>query len=164
MLDIYGDSQLDPVTQEYVLVYVAGVLARDRKARRSPEFRSKPGEKKGSGAELVKHAWNKRQLVALAESCLQRGSSFTRADVNAARVRAVARKAEQKKLREGRFKGRLLGEWTIDQILEESECEDGEKEYLVRWLAYDGDDTWEPREVVEDTEALDVWEARDLDL
>ena len=36
LVDIYGDPQLDPTRQEYILVYdiVAGVLTRDRKAFR----------------------------------------------------------------------------------------------------------------------------------
>ena len=56
----------------------------------------------------------------------------------------------------------LLGEYTVDKIVDQSECDDGEVEYLVVWAGYDhpNEHTWEPKEVVADTEALDSWEAR----
>ena len=81
LLDIYGDSQLDPVTTEYVLVYVAGMLARDRAARRAPNYRVRPGENKDSGKALKKHAWNQKQLAALAMSSLERGKSYSLEDL-----------------------------------------------------------------------------------
>lgn len=162
LVDIYGDCQLEPTRQEYILCYVAGTLARDRKARRSPEFRQRPGEKRDAGVDLVKHAWNKAQLESLAKSCLTRGSSFTRGGITELVPEAVARVKAQLQRRAGRFTGRLLGEYTVSRIVEESTCSDGECEYLVEWAGYEHKDewTWEPKEVVGDTEALDKWEAR----
>ena len=162
LADIYGDPQLDPTRQEYILVYVAGVLARDRKARRSAEFRSRLGDKKSAGEALVKHAWNKAQLVSLAESSLERGASLSTSEIAKSAASATKRCVSQKLLREGRFQGRLLGEYTVDKIVDQSECDDGEVEYLVVWAGYDhpNEHTWEPKEVVADTEALDSWEAR----
>jgi hypothetical protein len=77
IMDIYGDVQLDPVRQEYIMVYVAGVLERDRRKRRSAKFRVKPGEAKDQGASLRKHAWNKAQLAALGQSGLDRALLIT---------------------------------------------------------------------------------------
>ena len=129
LADIYGDPQLDPTRQEYILMY----LARDRKARRSAEFRSRPGDKKSTGEALVKHAWNKAQLASLAESSLERGASLSTSVIAKSAASATKRCVSQKLLREGRFQGRLLGEYTIDRIVEQSECDDGEVEYLVVW-------------------------------
>ena len=162
LVDIYGDCQLEPTRQEYILCYVAGTLAGDRKARRSAEFRQRSGEKRDAGVDLVKHAWNKAQLESLAKSCLTRGSSFTRGGITELVPEAVARVKAQLQRRAGRFTGRLLGEYTVSRIVEESTCSDGECEYLVEWAGYEHKDewTWEPKGVVGDTEALGKWEAR----
>ena len=162
LVDIYGDCQLDPTRQEYILCYVAGELARDRKARRSATFRQRGGEKKDAGDDLVKHAWNKAQLMSLANSCSTRGNSFTRAGITEIIPEALSRVKSQLQKRVVRFKDRLDGEYTVGRILEESECSDGECEYLVVWAGYEHPDehTWEPKEVVEDTEALENWETR----
>jgi hypothetical protein len=65
LMDIYGDKQLDPVRQEYILGYVAGEQARDRAARRGADFRMRPGENKTEEKELRKHAWNKQHWLRL---------------------------------------------------------------------------------------------------
>ena len=144
LVDIYGDCQLEPTRQEHILCYVAGTLARDREARRSA------GVERDAGVDLAKHAWNKAQLESLAKSCLTRGSSFTRGGITELVPEAVARVKAQLQRRAGRFTGRLLGEYTVSRIVEESTCSDGECEYLVEWAGYEHKDewTWEPKEVV----------------
>ena len=49
-------------------------------------------------------------------------------------------------------------EYIIEAIIGERE-NNGEKEYLIKWLGYD-DDTWEPTSHVMDTEALMEWNDR----
>ena len=90
MMDIYGDVQLDPVRQEYILVYVAGVLAieRDRKRRRGAQFRARLGEATNQGVPLRKHAWSQAQLVDLGQAGLDRScliSAAQRQEVSACR-------------------------------------------------------------------------------
>ena len=70
-----------------------------------------------------------------------------------------ARAKKQKRLREGRFQGRLDGEYSANRIIEENVCADGETEYLVVWTGYEHSTqhTWESRKNMEDTEALDTW-------
>jgi len=53
-------------------------------------------------------------------------------------------------------------EYIVEMIIDERSTEDNKVEYLVKWVGYD-DDTWEPRENVEDTEALEKWEQRHLE-
>ena len=82
LIDIYGDSQLDPVRQEYIVSYVAGSLARERAARRAATFRKRSNTNKAAGKELVKHAWSKAQLAALAQASLTKGESFTLQEIS----------------------------------------------------------------------------------
>jgi hypothetical protein len=77
MMDIYGDVQLDPVRQEYILVYVAGVLERERRRRRGAEFRVKPGEAKDQGAKLRKHAWSSKQIAVLGQAVVDKALIIT---------------------------------------------------------------------------------------
>ena len=94
--------------------------------RRSAEFRSRPGDKKNAGEALVKHACNKAQLVSrsLAESSLERGASLSTYVIAKSAASATKRCVSQKLLREGRSQGRLLGEYTVDRIVDQSECDD----------------------------------------
>jgi hypothetical protein len=73
---------------------------------------------------------------------------------------AKVRVKEQKKLREGRHEGRLLGEYSVDRIMDEHKCRlNGELEFRVVWRGYEHVDdwTWEPLETVEETEAYENW-------
>ena len=51
-------------------------------------------------------------------------------------------------------------EYLVKEILE-ARKKRKTKEYLVKWLGYQ-EPTWEPQEIVEDTEALDIWENKAL--
>ena len=53
-------------------------------------------------------------------------------------------------------------EWVIQEIIDERTSHRGRRrQFLVRWAGYGPEgDTWEPLEHVEDTEALDRWEAQ----
>lgn len=70
---------------------------------------------------------------------------------------------EHKKLRDGRFQGRLSGEFSVHRIVDEHLCADGAKEFQVVWKGYEHpeDYTWELLETVEDTEAYDRWNEKD---
>jgi Chromo (CHRromatin Organisation MOdifier) domain len=47
----------------------------------------------------------------------------------------------------------------IDKIVD-ARCRGRGKQYLVRWVGYDRDhDEWLSGKMLEDTEALDIWEA-----
>ena len=73
---------------------------------------------------------------------------------------AKIRVMEQKKLREGRHSGRLLGEYSVDRIVDEHMCRsNSELEFQVVWRGYEHEDdwTWEPLEAVDDTEAYVKW-------
>jgi len=50
-------------------------------------------------------------------------------------------------------------EWSVEKIVDHRETEDGDLEYLVRWVGFD-DPTWESREALENAAALDAYEAR----
>ena len=68
---------------------------------------------------------------------------------------------EQKRQREGRFHGRLDGEYTVDRIIDERRVGD-QVEYLVVWHGFEHEDdhSWEPLDAVCEAEALDVWMAK----
>ena len=48
-------------------------------------------------------------------------------------------------------------EFGVKRILEEKRGRGGKRQYLVKWVDYLRL-TWEPRDALEDTVALDVWE------
>ena len=128
MMDIYGDVQLDPVRQEYILCYVIGVLAKDRKARRDASFRQREGTHKTAGEELRKHAWTKPQLEALADSVvcrrleremrgLKSRKGFEKADFKAGWMGSIARIASLRRMcvRMGRLNTLSCGRVTNTQ-------------------------------------------------
>ncbi|GAA5880784.1 hypothetical protein JCM8547_003958 [Rhodosporidiobolus lusitaniae] len=52
-------------------------------------------------------------------------------------------------------------EWVIEEIVDEKGSNAKTKKYLVKWAGYpDTDNTWKPASAVEDTVALDTWEAK----
>jgi len=54
----------------------------------------------------------------------------------------------------------IVAEHLVEAIVDEKH-EGNRRKYFVKWVGWPKP-TWEPRENVKDTEALDVWEARDI--
>jgi len=54
-----------------------------------------------------------------------------------------------------------VAEHLVEAIVDEK-YEGNRRQYFVKWVGWP-EPTWEPRENVEDTEALDAWEAREVD-
>ena len=155
-------------------MYVVGVLQRERRRRRGAEFRVKLGTAKEEGAKLRKHARSSKQIAALGQAVVDNALLITHeqrkqvgqpgAWVHSHRLQAMKEAkievVEQKKLQGRRHSGRLLGEYSVDRIVDEHMCRsNGELGIQVVWRGYEHEDgwTWELLGAVDDTEAYDKW-------